>query len=138
MSIFSKYKYYSLTMHQYRSHTFDFQSLLSTFNNENGYYDLSNSDIAYTLKNLNLLEEDNRKDENCIKIYKRWSFTASFLQMLNAWQWFFSGILLGRQANLPAQTMQMNYYSIFFSYGSFLSAQFKGHYTVETKIDNNV
>jgi hypothetical protein len=50
--------------------------------------------------------------------------------MINAWQWFFSGALLSRQTYLPAQALQMWYYSIFFSSMSFLASQFRGIYTI--------
>jgi hypothetical protein len=118
-----------------RETTFEFTKLLSEFNNLEGYYNLSNTMLASELKELTLLGE-NLKAENKVSdtdkiyIYKKWSFTFSFMQMLNAWQWFFAGILLQRNSHLKTQAMQMYYYSIFFAYGSFLSAQFKGHYTL--------
>jgi len=102
-----------------------------------GYYDLSNRDLGNLLESCNLLEEECRQDDAVIANYQKWSFTASFLQLINAWQWFLSGVLLGIHACLPAQAMQIYYYSISFSYGSFLSAQFKGHYSLETNIEDN-
>lgn len=114
-----------------REETINFELISKIFNGKKGYFDLPNSDLGQLLISWNL--EENGEDETIISNYIKWSFTASFLQLINAWQWFFSGIILGRQGNFPAQTMQMNYYSIFFSYGAFLSAQLKGHYTL--KID---
>lgn len=119
----------------YRETTFEFSRLLSEFNKLEGYYNLSNDILASELKELNLLgenlEAENKVyDPKKIYIYKKWSFTFSFMQMLNAWQWFFAGIVLQRNSHLKSQAMQMYYYSIFFAYGSFLSAHFKGHYTL--------
>jgi hypothetical protein len=125
-----------VTMSGDRTNTFSFKSLSKSFNELEGYHNLSNLDLGNALESWNLLEEEHRQNDSVIANYQKWSFTASFLQLINAWQWFFSGVLLGRQAYLPAQTMQMYYYSIFFSYGSFLSAQFKGHYTLETKVED--
>jgi hypothetical protein len=119
-----------------RTTTFNFELLSNIFNELEGYCDLSNYDLGNALESWNLLEEGYRQDGAVIANYLKWSFTTSFLQLINAWQWFFSGVLLGRQAYLPAQTMQMYYYSIFFSCGSFLSAQFKGHYTLGTKVED--
>lgn len=118
-----------------RETTFSFKYLLSDFNKIGGYYNLYNNDLAIYLKELNLLGEDPEEankvdDQEKIHIYKKWSFTVSFLQMLNAWQWLFAGILLRRNSYLIAQSLQMYYYAIYFSYGSFLSAHFKGKYTL--------
>ncbi|UKO99956.1 hypothetical protein [Nostoc sp. UHCC 0870] len=121
-------------MYEHRSTTFNFKTLSASFNKYKGYYNLDNLNLGNALETWNLLEETNREDINIIANYQKWSFTASFLQMLNAWQWFFSGILLGRQAYLPAQILQMYYYSIFFSYGAFLSANFKGNYSLKVEI----
>lgn len=121
-------------MSENRTTSFCFESLSKSFNGLEGYWNLDNSDIGNALKSWDFLKEENRENEEIIASYQKWSFTASFLQLINAWQWFFSGLLIGRQADLPAQMMQMYYYSIFFSYGSFLSAQFKGHYTLKTEI----
>lgn len=119
-------------MNEYRTYPFSSQELYKTFHTLGGYIDIDNQGLAMTLRELNLLHsETNRKNKENLKIYQQWSFTASFLQMINAWQWFFSGVLLGRQAYLPSQTIQMYYYSIFFCYGAFLSAHFKGYYTVD-------
>ncbi|MFN5990992.1 MAG: hypothetical protein ACK6A9_19065 [Dolichospermum sp.] len=122
-----------------RETTFSFKRLLSEFNELEGYYNLNNDQLASQLKELNLLgvnvnAENKVDDPDTIAIYKKWSFTVSFLQMLNAWQWFFAGILLERNSYLTTQAMQMYYYAIFFSYGSFLSAHFKGHYTVKDEL----
>jgi len=117
--------------------TFSFDHLSKIFNMYPGYYDLSNRDLGNLLESCNLLEEECRQDDAVIANYQKWSFTASFLQLINAWQWFLSGVLLGIHACLPAQAMQIYYYSISFSYGSFLSAQFKGHYSLETNIEDN-
>ncbi|MDB9310185.1 hypothetical protein PN471_16400 [Aphanizomenon sp. CS-733/32] len=118
-----------------RETTFTFKRLSSEFNNLEGYYNLYNDRLASQLKELNLLGGDRTAenkvyDQAKIFIYKKWSFTVSFLQMLNAWQWFFAGILLERNSYLTTQAMQMYYYTIFFSCGSFLSAHFKGNYTL--------
>lgn len=123
-------------MNQDRTTIFPFNAVLEIFNDFGGYYNLSNSDLSNELENLNLLDSNNREKKETVEKYQRWALTASFLQLLNAWQWFFSGVLLSRQACLPAQTMQMYYYSIFFAQGSFLSAQFKGQYTLKTQIEN--
>jgi hypothetical protein len=64
----------------------------------------------------------------------KWSFTVSYLELSNALEWFLAGILLHSKAYLPAQIMQMYYYSIFFSCGSFLAAHGKGHYTVKEEL----
>lgn len=125
----------SLSSNDYRETTFTFKKLSSEFNELRGYYNLNNNDFASQLKLLKLLGEEPEKEnkvdnQEIIAIYNKWSFTVSFLQMLNAWQWFFAGILLERNSYLTTQAMQMYYYAIFFSYGSFLSAHFKGNYTI--------
>ncbi|MTJ52969.1 hypothetical protein FJR38_10075 [Anabaena sp. UHCC 0253] len=101
----------------YRETTFEFTKMLSEFNKLEGYCNLNNDTLASQLKELNLLgenlEAENKVyDEAKIAIYKKWSFTFSFMQMLNAWQWFFAGILLQRNSHLNNQAMQMYYYSI--------------------------
>ena len=118
-------------MSRNRTTTFSFELLSQKFNELEGYYNISNFELGKALESWNLSDQEHRQNDEIIANYLKWSFTASFLQLINALQWFLSGILLGRQAFLPAQTMQMYYYSIFFSYGSFLSAQFKGHYTIK-------
>ena len=40
-------------------------------------------------------------------------------------------------SQLSRDTTQMYYYSIFFSYGAFLSAQLKGHYTLKLEFPND-
>ncbi len=123
-------------MSEYQEKCFTFKKILHEFNEIEGYENLNNEDLANVLQGMKLLGENNNNRENkihdkeIIADYKKWSFTFSFLQMINAWQWFFAGILLGRNSYLPAQVHQMYYYAIFFSYGSFLSAHFKGNYTV--------
>jgi hypothetical protein len=117
-----------------KTETFSLNTLSDLFNSLHGYYNLSGSDLSLELVKWNLLDESNQKDELVVvPRYVKWSFSASFLQLVNAWQWFLAGILLGRQVHMPAQVMQMYYYAIFFSYGAFLSAQIKGHYTLKWK-----
>ncbi|HEY9804088.1 MAG TPA: hypothetical protein V6D25_27400 [Leptolyngbyaceae cyanobacterium] len=118
-----------------RETTFSFKDLLIDFNKIGGYYNLYNDGLAIQIKELKLLGENPKEankvyEQEKIYIYKKWSFSVSFLQMLNAWQWFFAGILLRRNSYLIAQANQMYYYAIYFSYGSFLSAHFKGKYTL--------
>lgn len=120
-----------------RTTAFSFKLISENFNKLQGYCNLANSDLGNRIESWNLLEQGNRKSDIFVKEYQKWSVTVSFLQLINAWQWFFSGVLLDRQAYLPAQTMQMYYYSIFFSYGSFLSAQFRGHYTIKTQMQED-
>lgn len=108
-------------MSGHRTITFHFKSLLKSFNELHGYYNLANSDLGNLLEQCNLLEESNRDDDTTVEIYQKWSFTVSFLQLVNAWQWFFSGILLGRQACLPSQIIQMYYFNIFFLWSFFVS-----------------
>ncbi|MDM9583295.1 hypothetical protein [Nostoc sp. GT001] len=127
-------------MPEYQEKILTFKTLLRDFNEVKGYYNLNNDELASQLQQMKLLGEnydavENKIfDEEIIAAYKKWSFTVSFLQMINAWQWFFAGILLGRQSYLTTQVMQMYYYAIFFSYGSFLSAQFKGNYTLTERV----
>jgi hypothetical protein len=120
-----------------RTRTYDIGSLSALFNELDGYYNLPNRDLAGLLVDLDLLQEQNRMDAQTVASYVKWSFTASFLQLVNAWQWFLSGVLLARQSYMPSQVMQMYYYSIFFSYGAFLSAQLKGHYTLRVETTDN-
>ena len=119
-----------------RCKTFDFATLSDLFNTLHGYYELNNASLAETIQEWNFLEDSNRQGAQIVARYMKWSFTVSFLELLNAWQWFLGGILLGRQVYMPAQVMQMYYYSIFFSCGAFLAAQFKGHYTLEVELLN--
>lgn len=101
-----------------------------------GYYEMGNDELAGALLQWDLLEETSRRNEVTAWSYLKWSFTTSFLELLNALQWFASGILLERSSYFPAQTMQQYYYSIFFSYGSFLAIHGKGHYTVKIGLDD--
>lgn len=114
-----------------RTKTFDFNMLSSLFNKFNGYYDAVNEQLFGTLVHWDLIDEKNRNDEAIVYGFMKWSFTVSFLKLINSFQWFLAGVLLERTAVFPAQVMQMYYYSIFFSYGSFLSGQGKGHYTIK-------
>lgn len=114
-----------------RSEALSTDTLSSLFNSLHGYYDSSGWDLSLALVNWDLLDENNQKDELVIARYIKWSFSVSFLELVNAWQWFLAGTLLGNQAHMPAQIMQMYYYAIFFSCDAFLSAQFKGQYTLE-------
>ena len=75
-----------------REKTFSFNQLLREFNQLEGYCNLNNDELASQLKKLNLLEEnvnaENKiHDPETIAIYKQWSFTVSFLQMLNWKYW---------------------------------------------------
>lgn len=90
-----------------------------------------NTDLARAIVDWDLLDEKSQTNSLTIAGYIKWSFTTSFLQLVNAWQWFFAGILLKKQTSLLAQETQMYYYSIYFSYGSFLSTNFKGHYSLK-------
>lgn len=113
-------------------------TLLQFFNEVDGYYEMVNDELASTLLRWELLEDSNRSSAGRPWSFLKWSLTVSFLEMMNALQWFASGILLQRLAYLPAQVQQQYYYSIFFSYGSFLAIHGKGHYTVsieETESD---
>jgi hypothetical protein len=103
-----------------RTEAYSITALSKLFNLFDGYYDLDRIGLARFLEGMNLLEQENREGLETFAKYAKWSFAISFLEMLNAWQWFLAGIILSRQAYLPAQTMQMYYYSIFFSYRSFL------------------
>jgi len=96
---------------------------------------MGNEALDGTLLRWDLLDEHNRKNATIAWSYLKWSLTTSFLELMNSLQWFISGILLERSAYLPAQTMQQYYYSIFFSYGSFLAIHGKGHYTVKIGLD---
>lgn len=100
------------------------------FKSSDGYLDLNNDDLAEFLINLDLNGDAICKDSHKIVLFIPWAFTASFLQMINSWQWFFSGVLLGRQSYMPAQVNQALYYSIFFSSFSFLYSQLKGMATI--------
>lgn len=99
-----------------------------------GYYEMGNQDLAGSLERWELLEDANRNNPERARNFLRWSITASFLHLANALQWFVAGLLLERASYLPAQTMQQEYYSIFFSYGSFLALHGKGHFTVRTDV----
>jgi len=106
------------------------------FNELEGYYVWGNRELAMELLKWNLVEEKNQKDEGLSYSFLKWSFTVSYLELINALQWFSAGILLHRKAYLPSQIMQMYYYSIFFSSGSFLAAHGKGHYKVKEEFEN--
>lgn len=112
-------------------------ALSGAFNELGGYYDKGNRELAFALVDWDLLDEKVRLDPRIVASYMKWSFTSSFLQLINAWQWFCAGITLSRNAYLPAQETQMNYYAIFFAYGSLLAAHFKGHYTLKINIQEN-
>ena len=104
------------------------------FNELQGFYNWGNQELQGALWRWNFLEEQNRTDEQLAHSFLKWSFTVSYLELINSLQWLSAGILLYRQAYLPAQTMHMYYYSIFFSCGSFLAAHGKGHYTVSEEM----
>jgi hypothetical protein len=104
------------------------------FNELKGFYNWGNQELQGSLWRWNFLEEQHRTDEQLAYSFLKWSFTVSYLELINALQWLSAGVLLYRKAYLPAQTMQMYYYSIFFSYGSFLAAHGKGLYTVKEEL----
>ena len=101
-----------------RSRPFASDKLHWLFNELSGFYDRGNQELVRSLLHWNLLEEKNRADEKLAYSFLKWSFTVSYLELINALQWFSAGLFLHRKAYLPAQTMQMYYYSIFFSCGS--------------------
>lgn len=121
-----------------RSRPFASDKLHWLFNELSGFYDWGNQELVRSLLHWNLLEEKNRTDEKLAYSFLKWSFTVSYLELINALQWFSAGLFLDRKAYLPAQTMQMYYYSIFFSCGSFLAAHGKGHYTVKEELRDNL
>ena len=121
-----------------RSRPFASDKLHWFFNELSGYYDWGNQELEGSLLRWNLLEEKNRTDEKLAYSFLKLSFTVSYLELINALQWFSAGLLLKRKAYLPAQTLQMYYYSIFFSCGSFLAAHAKGYYTVKEELHNNL
>lgn len=114
-----------------RSVPLAYSTLSEFFETAGGYYEMGNEELAGTLLRWDLLEARNRTEAKTAWSFLRWSLTASFLQLMNAFQWFLSALLLERSSYLPAQTMQQHYYSIFFSFGSFLALHGKGHYTVK-------
>jgi hypothetical protein len=114
-----------------RTEAYDIDVLSELLTQFDGYYNLNIPDLANFLIDLELLEEGNRIGIQVFAKYVKWSFTVSFVEAINAWQWLLAGVLLSRQAQLPAQTIQMYYYSIFFSFRSFLSGHFKGRYTLK-------
>jgi hypothetical protein len=109
--------------------------LASFFSDANGYENLCNTGLADKLLRFNLSESDNYKNPAIISSFVRWSFSVSFLMMLNAWQWFLAGISLGRQSFVPTQIMHLYYYSIFSASRAFLAANLKGRYAL--KIEKN-
>lgn len=113
---------------------FSQSELENLFNQVDGYCNLGNTDLYNQLIAWELLEGSNRTKPQVVASYVKWSFTASFLMMVNAWQWFLSGILLARQGFMLPQVSQLHYYSILFSYESFLAAQLRGYYTVEERL----
>lgn len=113
-----------------RTKPISFATLSQFFRQVGGYYNMGNEELDRALLQWDLLDDANRRDEQIVWSFLKWSLTASFLQMMNALEWFAAGIVLKRSSYLPAQMMQSYYYSIYFSYGSFLALQGKGHYTV--------
>jgi len=118
-----------------RTKPISFAELSDFFRQVGGYYEMGNEGLDRALLQWKLLDEASRQDEKTARSFLKWSLTASFLQLMNALEWFASGVLLRRSSYLPAQTMQSYYYSIFFSYGSFLAIHGKGHYTVGIERD---
>jgi hypothetical protein len=118
-----------------RTEAYETEMLSQLFNSARGYQALDNRSLGSELIALNLLEEKNRRNPETIARFIVCSFTVSFLMLVNAWQWFLGGITLQRQIYLPAQYLQMLYYSIFFSCKSFLAAHLKGVYTVQIEIE---
>lgn len=115
----------------------DYNDQATIFEKTCAYLDLNNDGLANMAVHWNLLDSKNLQDNSIISSYLPWSYTVSFLYMVNAWQWFFSGVLLSRQTYLPAQILQTWYYSKFFASLSFLASHFKGIYTVEIKERND-
>jgi len=59
------------------------------FNDCGGYFNRNNEDLQSIMIKWNLKEEDNLKNSKIALLYIPWCFSVSFLQMINAWQWFF-------------------------------------------------
>lgn len=114
-----------------RSVPLSFKSLSQLFNDVEGYYYMGNEELENNLLRWNLLDEKNQKDVQTVYSFMKWSFTISFLEMINSWQWLLAGVTIANNVNLPAQMMQLYYYSIFFSSASILSALGKGRYTLK-------
>jgi hypothetical protein len=128
---------FNMSLPTNREEPFASGTLTRLFIELSGYYDLGNEELAGILLRWNLLEERNRTDINLAYDFVKWSLTVSFLELVNSLQWFLAGVLLHRLARFPAQVMQLYYYSIFFSYGSFLAAHGKGYYTVKQELDGS-
>jgi hypothetical protein len=120
-----------------RSLPIGFESLTEFFTEAGGYPPLGNEELGVTLVKWDLLQEENRNDPTSALRYLHWSLATSFLEWLNAIQWLAAGFVLQKTAYLPAQVLQSYYYSIFFSYGSFLALHGKGHYTVKVDIESS-
>lgn len=116
-----------------RSRAIPTSQLICLLGSVEGYYNLCNDDLQNLLVRLELLNEKRRFSRDVVASFVKYSFSISFLMMINAWQWFLAGILLGRHSYLPAQVQHLYYYSTFFSYRSFLAAHFKGRYTLHTE-----
>ena len=65
---------------------FSLQEISDFFKGLEGYYNYSNDDLARALISLKLLREENRKKEDNVLTFLKWSLTVSFLYMVNAWQ----------------------------------------------------
>lgn len=108
---------------------------LELFSKFGGYLDLNNDDLQYEMISWELANQENLGNHEIVFKYIPWCFSASFLQMINAWQWFFSGVLLSQQCYLPAQSLQCWYYATFFSSVSFLASQLRGIFTINIEYD---
>lgn len=111
---------------------------IQLFNACEGYWDINNDVISDLLVKMQLSEETNRKDFERVAHYVRLTYSASFLYMMNAWQWLFSSVYLSRTAFMPAQENQAEYYSIFFAKLSFLASQNRGVFTIVKEYGQDV
>jgi hypothetical protein len=66
------------------------------FNELKGFYNWGNQELQGSLWRWNLLEEQHRTDEQLAYSFLKWSFTVSYLELINALQWLSAGILLYR------------------------------------------
>ncbi len=105
-------------------------NLSALFKVVGGYFSLSNRELRESLIDWDISRTGAQKDKETIVKFIKWSFSASFLQLVNAFQWFLAGLTLNTLGRFPAQYLQMYYYAIFFASGSFLSAYGKGMYTI--------
>ncbi len=106
------------------------KEMLSLFCTVDGYADGQNDTLYCFIEKLKLTVGENNVKAELLHDYAKVMYAISFLEMINAWQWFLTAQHTREFSASTAQRIQNEYYSIFFSMLSYLSLNQKGSFNI--------